>query len=75
MKRTTQFTAVIEREGDIFVSLCPQLDIASQGLSIEEAKSNLQEAIELFFESASQTEIESRVHGEVFITQIEVSLA
>ena len=75
MKRTTQFTAVIEREGDIFVSLCSQLDIASQGLSIEEAKSNLQEAIELFFESASQTEIESRVHSEVFITQIEVSLA
>ena len=75
MKRTTQFTAVIEREGDMFVSLCPQLDIASQGLSVEEAKSNLKEAIELFFETASQTEIDSRFHSEVFITQVEVSLA
>ena len=60
MKRTTQFTAVIEREGDMFVSLCPQLDIASQGLSVKEAKANLQEATELFIESASQTEIDAR---------------
>jgi predicted RNase H-like HicB family nuclease len=60
MKRTTQFTAVIEREGNLFVSLCPQLDIASQGSSVEEAKSNLQEAIELFFETTSQSEIDAR---------------
>ena len=53
-----QFTAVIEREGNGYVSLCPELDIASQGESIEEARTNLQEALEFFFECASPEEIE-----------------
>ncbi len=43
-----QITALIEREGDGFVSLCPELDIASQGDTIEEARENLREALELF---------------------------
>jgi len=43
-------TAVITKEGNGFVSLCPEIDVASQGDSIEEAKNNLQEAVELFFE-------------------------
>jgi predicted RNase H-like HicB family nuclease len=43
-------TAFIEREGDGFVSLCPELDIASQGKTVEEAAANLREAVELFFE-------------------------
>ena len=46
-----QLTAIIEREGDKYVSLCPELDIASQGDTIEEARENLREAIELFFET------------------------
>jgi len=58
MKR--QITAIIEREDDGFVALCPELDIASQGETIEEARHNLQEALELFFEAASMTEIEDR---------------
>ncbi len=61
MKR--QLTAIIEREGDGYVALCPQLDIASQGDSIEEARHNLREALELFFESASQEEITERLHA------------
>lgn len=48
-----QFTAIIEREDDSYVALCPELDIASQGASVGEARSNLREAIELFLESAS----------------------
>jgi len=52
MKRVQQFTAIIEREGDGYVSLCPELDIASQGDSVEEAKNNLIEALQLFFEVA-----------------------
>lgn len=67
-----RFTAVIEREGDGYVSLCPELDIASQGDSVEEAKANLTEAIELFFEMADDTEIQSRLHTDVFVTQLEV---
>ena len=68
-----QLTAIIEREGDGYVSLCPELDIASQGESIEEAKNNLREAIELFIETASKDEVIGRFHGEVYITQLEVA--
>jgi predicted RNase H-like HicB family nuclease len=67
-----QLIAIIEREGDSFVALCPELDIASQGISIEEARANLQEALELFFESASDGEIQNRLHEEVYITRLEV---
>ena len=57
-----QLTAIIEREGDGYVSLCPELDIASQGNTIEEARENLREALELFFETASPREIDSRLY-------------
>jgi len=67
-------TAIIEREGDGYVSLCPELDIASQGDTIEEARNNLREAIELFFEAASPNEIQTRLHEEVYVTQLEVSV-
>ena len=56
-----EFTAIIEREEDWFVSLCPELDIASQGKTVDEARDNLQEALELFFETASDEEIRERV--------------
>ena len=58
---THHLTAVIEREGEGYVSLCPELDIASQGDTVEGARANLQEAIELFFEAASEEEIGSRI--------------
>jgi predicted RNase H-like HicB family nuclease len=69
---TKKRTAIIQTEGDGFVSLCPELDIASQGATIEEARDNLREALELFFECASPAEIEQRLSGEVFVTQVEV---
>lgn len=52
MKAPQRLTAIIEREGDIFVALCPEFDIASQGGSIKEARTNLVEALTLFFEAA-----------------------
>ena len=55
-----RLTAIIEREGDGYVALCPELDIASQGDTVEEARRNLEEALELFFECASQKELEER---------------
>lgn len=70
-----QLTAIIEREGDGFVALCPELDVASQGGSVDEARNNLREALELFFETASPQEIKSRLHDEVYVTQVEVALA
>jgi len=63
-----QLTAIIEREGDGYVSLCTELDIASQGDTIEEARNNLPEAVELFFEAASPNEIQTRLHEEVYVT-------
>lgn len=74
MKQTQQFTALIEREDDAYVSLCPELDIASQGNTVEEARSNLVEAIELFFEVAAPSEIAARLKSEIFITRLEVSV-
>jgi predicted RNase H-like HicB family nuclease len=68
-----RLTAVIHREGDGFVALCPELDVASQGDSIEAARDNLREALELFFECASPTEIQSRLGEDVFVTQVEVA--
>ena len=69
-----QLTAIIEREGDGYVSLCPELDIASQGDTVEEARKNLQEALELFFETASRTEIQTRLQEEVYVTRMEVAV-
>ncbi|MDQ3563137.1 MAG: type II toxin-antitoxin system HicB family antitoxin [Pseudomonadota bacterium] len=69
-----QLTAIIEREGDGYVSLCPELDVASQGGTIEEARDNLREALELFFESASPDEIKERVHEEVYVTRVPVAI-
>ncbi|MDA8169377.1 MAG: type II toxin-antitoxin system HicB family antitoxin [Nitrospiraceae bacterium] len=67
-----RLTAIIEKEDDGYVSLCPELDIASQGASIEEARDNLKEALELFFETASPEETKQRLHGDIFVTQVEV---
>ena len=74
MKINRNFTAIIEREGDGYVSLCPELDIASQGENVEAARQNLAEALELFFEHASESEIKERFHNEVFITRLEVAV-
>lgn len=68
MKTNRNFTAIIEREGDGYVSFCPELDIASQGETVEKARHNLAEALELFFEHASESELKERLHNEVFIT-------
>ena len=74
MKSMRQLTAIIEREDDGYVALCPELDIASQGETVEAARTNLIEALELFFESADPTEVARRLHSEVFVTRVEVAV-
>lgn len=71
---TRQLTAIIEREDDGYVALCPELDVTSQGTSVSEARDNLKEALELFLETASATEIKQRLHEEVYVTQVEVAV-
>jgi predicted RNase H-like HicB family nuclease len=53
-------------------TLLPFANIASQGDTVEEARNNLVEALELFFEVADPSEIGSRLHSEVFVTSLEV---
>jgi predicted RNase H-like HicB family nuclease len=75
MKNIQNFTAIIEREDEGFVALCPELDVVSQGNTVEEAKSGLQEAIELLFEHASKDEIASRLKTDIFITNVQIEVA
>ena len=67
MKSIQNFTAIIEKEDDSYVALCPELDVASQGNSIGKARKNLQEAIELFLGYASKKEITLRLKNNFFI--------
>jgi predicted RNase H-like HicB family nuclease len=70
--RVEHVTALIEREGDGYVALCPELVIASQGDTVEEARDNLREALDLFFETASPSEVHERLRAEVYVTRLEV---
>ena len=69
----SQYTAIVEREGDGYVALCPELDIASQGMTINDATTNLKEAVELFLESADPAEVKQREHTELYITRFEAA--
>ena len=73
MGMTRRLTAIIHLEEGGYVSLCPELDIASQGGTVESARENLKEAVELFFECASPAEIHGRLNSEVFVTHVEVA--
>ena len=68
-------TAIVEKEAGSYVSLCPELDVASQGETVESAVANLREAVELFLECASKEEIGRRLHTEVFVTRFEAAYA
>lgn len=65
MNMTRRLTAIIERDGDGYVALCPEVDVASQEDTVAEARQNLQEALELFFEAASPAEVAARMQNEV----------
>ena len=67
-------TATIWRENDGYVSLCSELDIASQGDTVEDARTNLREALELFFETAHSSEITKRLSSEFYISPLEVEV-
>ncbi|WP_423905921.1 type II toxin-antitoxin system HicB family antitoxin [Candidatus Spongiihabitans sp.] len=59
-------TVIIEKEEDGYVALCPEVEVASQGDTVDEARKNLTEALELFFECASEYEIKERLRGEIY---------
>ena len=70
MDKMRQLTAVIEREGDGYVATCQELDIVSEGATVEEARLNLVEAVEGFFEVASASEIRRRLKTETYVMSI-----
>jgi predicted RNase H-like HicB family nuclease len=74
MQRIEHLTAIIEREDDGYVALCPELDVASQGDSVENASANLREALSLFFETASPSEVKERLHREVYVTHFDLKV-
>jgi len=64
------FTAVLHKEGELYVAECPEVGTVSQGPSIEEAVANLREATELYLE-----EFPGAVQGRPVITVFEAELA
>jgi predicted RNase H-like HicB family nuclease len=74
MSRTVRLTAVIEPEDDGYVALCPELDIASQGDTVDEAREMLIEAVQGWFATASEDEITCRVPAEILIEPLELSV-
>ena len=71
---TRHLTAIVEREADGYIALCPEVDVASQGDTVTEARANLTEALTLFFETASPGEIDRCLRGEIYVTQVEVAV-
>ena len=71
---TRTFTVMLQSEGNGYVAICPELDVASQGDTLQQAKANLREAVELFLETASPEEIDQRLHSDVYLTVLEVEV-
>ena len=70
---TYKLSAIIEREDKLFCALCPELDVASQGVSVEEAIANLKEAVQLYLETASASELSGLSSTAPLITTLEIT--
>lgn len=68
-------TAVIEKEGKWYVATCPELGVASQGRTNDEAELMLQEAVELLIEEAGEAEISRRLNRGVKVKNLELAHA
>jgi len=66
-----KFTAVITKEENWYVAHCIELGVVSQGKTIEEAKANLKEAVELYIESFGTEDLPESI-GEVILYPLEV---
>ena len=69
-----RLTAIVERESDGHGALCPEVDVASQGGGVAEARDNPEEALVLFFETAPAEEVRGRLRGKVQVTRIEAAV-
>lgn len=69
MTKQRTFTAILHREGNLYVAECPEVGTVSQGSSLEEAIANLREATELFLEEFPLPESD-----RVLLTTFEVAV-
>ena len=70
---TLELLAVVWRENAIYVALCPEFDVASQGKSVEEALRNLKEALELYLEDEDVEKPAETEAPIVTIVKVDVS--
>jgi predicted RNase H-like HicB family nuclease len=70
---TLELSAVVRREDELYVALCPEFDVASQGKSVEEALSNLKEALELYLEDEDVEKPSETEAPIVTIVKVDVS--
>jgi len=68
---TLHLTAAVTHEDDLFVARCLDVEVASQGASVEESLSNLREALELYFEDNEAPE----VSAQPIVAPVEISLS
>ena len=71
---TKTLIAIMKCEGNLYVATCPQFDVVTQGSTIQEARDNLKEAVELFLECASPAEQAAKYRPEFYITDVEVAI-
>jgi predicted RNase H-like HicB family nuclease len=71
VNKTLELSAVVRKENGIYVALCPEFDVASQGKSVEEALKNLKEALELYLEDG---DVEKPSDAEAPIVTFDVLL-
>ena len=62
------FSAIIEKEEDMYIATCPEIGTVSQGKTIEEAIANLREATELYLE-----EFPVKIRNRALLTTFEIS--
>ena len=70
-----KLTAVIEKEGEWCVATCPELGVASQGRTLEDAEAMIKEAVELLIEEADEAEIKRRLNRGVKVKRLELAHA
>ena len=67
-----QFLVAITKEDDFFIARCPELNVTSQGKTLEEAEENIKEAIELYIESFGTEDLPQQV-SKPYLTFVEVA--
>ncbi len=72
MSRIVHLTAVIAREDDVYVASCPQLSIASDGDTVDEARAMLIDALQGWFDIASETEIRESLAAEIIVEPLDL---